>query len=173
MAGEMLCPDCGGVVGATETTDVGPPCTCFSSSSSDTAVDMPSPADQVAPAGSKICVVCGKDVTGHRRLKDSRGYICYSCAKEEQRRERGGRVRCKGCGKLVLPAALNDYAGIMLCNECFAERKRVQKQEIKRIGIGHVQTSHERKRLYMMLGFAGFLLLIIILNKLNLLPHFF
>src|SRR5436309_2393163 len=71
MAGELLCPDCGGVVGATETTEAGPPCTCFTSSSSDTAVDMPSPAGEKQEA--KICVLCGKDVTGHRRLKDSRG----------------------------------------------------------------------------------------------------
>jgi hypothetical protein len=134
---------------------------------------MPSPAEQAAPAGSKICVVCGKDVTGHRRLKDSRGYICYSCAKEEQRRERGGRVRCKGCGKLVLPAALNDNAGVMLCNQCLSERKKVQKQEIKRIGIGNVHAAHERKRLYILVLVMVLLGMVIILNKLHLLPHFF
>src|SRR6266436_5989471 len=107
MAGELMCPECGGVVGETEVTDAGPPCTCFSSNSSDTAVDMPSPAG--AASQPKICVLCGKDVSGHRRLKDSRGYVCYNCAKEEQRQERGGRVRCRSCGRLVKEEALNDY----------------------------------------------------------------
>jgi hypothetical protein len=171
MAGELLCPDCGGVVGATETTDAGPPCTCFASDSSDTAVDMPSPANEVrAP---KICVVCGKDVTGHRRLKDSRGYICYSCAKEEQKRERGGRVRCRSCAKLVPEDALNEYEGTKICNKCYAERLKLQKQEIKRIGLAGAHDRHEKRRLYAMLAVAGFLLLIILLNKVGLLPHWF
>ena len=172
MAGELLCPDCGGVVGATETTDAGPPCTCFTSdSSSDTAVDMPSPAGEKPPA--KLCVICGKDVTGHRRLKDSRGYICYSCAKEEQKRERGGRVRCHSCGKLVPEEALNEYEGTRICNKCNAERIKMQKQEIKRIGIVGAHDRHEKRNLYILLGIAAFLFLVIILNRLGVLPHLF
>src|ERR1700722_18346956 len=70
MANEMICPDCGGVVGASETTAAGPPCTCFTNpAATETAVDVPSPKE-------KICALCGKDVSGHRRVKDSRGYIC-------------------------------------------------------------------------------------------------
>lgn len=170
MAGELLCPDCGGVVGATETSDAGPPCSCFTSTtSSDTAVDMPSPAGERQP---KICVVCGKDVTGHRRLKDSRGYVCYSCAKEEQKKERGGRVRCRACGRLVPEEALNDYEGIKLCNKCHAERLRVQKQEIKRIGITGAHERHEKRRLYSMLAVAVLLILIIVLSRAGVLPKF-
>jgi hypothetical protein len=141
-------------------------------SSSDTAVDMPSPAGEKA-AAPKLCVVCGKDVTGHRRLKDSRGYICYHCAKAEQKRERGGRVRCRECGKLVPEEALNDYQGLKICNKCHAERLKLQKAEIKRIGIASTHERHEKKNLYVLLGIAGFLLLIIVLNKLGVLPHLF
>jgi hypothetical protein len=172
MAGELMCPECGGVVGATETTEAGQPCSCFTNSS-DTAVDMPSPAGVSAPSKPKICVVCGKDVAGHRRLKDSRGYVCYSCAKEEQRQERGGRVRCRSCGRLVKEETLNDYEGTRMCNRCYSERIKLQKQEIKRAGIVHVQTKHERTTLYRLLIVACILLIIAILNHFNLLPHMF
>lgn len=172
MAGELFCPDCGGVVGATETTDAGAPCSCFTSgTSADTAVDMLSPANE--PSGSaKLCVICGKDVSGHRRLKDSRGYVCYSCAKKEQKEERGGRVRCRGCGRLVPEESLNDYDGMKICDKCHAERLRLQKQEIKRIGITGAHERHERGRLYIMLAIAGSLLLIIVLSRMGLLPKF-
>jgi DNA-directed RNA polymerase subunit RPC12/RpoP len=134
---------------------------------------MPSPAGVAAPPEPKICVVCGKDVSGHRRLKDSRGYVCYSCAKEEQRQERGGRVRCRGCGRLVKEETLNDYEGAQICHRCYAERQKLQKQEIKRLGLANVHTEHERRRLYSLLLVAGVLLLIIILNKFGILPKFF
>src|SRR5258706_37711 len=138
----MLLPDWGGVVGAPEPPAAGPPSPSFPSpaadpSKSDTAVDFPSPASQ--PQEPKLCVVCGKDVAGHRRLKDSRGYICYDCAKKEQRRERGDRVRCQSCGRMAKASALNNYEGSQICNACLAERKALQKQQIQRIGIvcGH------------------------------------
>jgi hypothetical protein len=171
MAGELLCPDCGGVVGATETTEAGPPCTCFTSSGSksDTAVDLPSPVVEKP----KICVVCGKDVTGHRRVKDSRGYLCYDCAKQEQRQERGDRVRCRSCTRMVKESALHDYEGTKICDHCLAERNALQKQQIKRLGIAHVHERHEKTRLYVLLAIAAFLLLIILLNKLGLLPRLF
>lgn len=171
MAGELLCPDCGGVLGATETTEAGPPCTCFASpgAKSDTAVDVPAPVAQKP----KICVICGKDVAGHRRLKDSRGYLCYECAKQEQRQERGDRVRCRSCGRLVKEASLTDYEGTKICEHCLAERTTLQKQQIKRLGITGVHQRYEKTRLYVLLGVAGFLLLIILLNQLHWLPRLF
>src|SRR5258708_829038 len=62
MAGEILCPDCGGVVGATETTSAGPPCSCFiTNSKSETAIDMPSPA---GPGVPKLRGICGNGGCG-------------------------------------------------------------------------------------------------------------
>jgi hypothetical protein len=173
MAGELICPDCGGVVGATTTTDAGPPCRCFTapsgdSSKSDTAVDV-----AVSAAPPKLCVKCGTDVTGKKRLKDSRGYICYECAKAEQREERGDRTRCKGCGRMVKVSALNNYDGLMICNTCLAERKTIHREQLKRTGIVGVQSRDEKSRVYKLLAVLAFLALIIILQRLHLLPRLF
>src|SRR4051794_15533683 len=82
----VRCPDCGGIVGATEATDEGRPCTCFTQPDHRTDDDshgtdvMPS---QGAASPQKFCRVCGKDLTGKKRLKDSLGYWCPECAKED------------------------------------------------------------------------------------------
>ncbi len=166
---KILCPDCGGVVGATETTEDGPPCSCFSNVSRvDTAVAMPSPALQP----EKHCVICGRDVAGHRRIKDSRGYICYNCAKEERRREIGDRVRCSVCGRLVKQSVAIDYETTKMCPQCHQERLKLQKGQIKRAGITAAHSQHERKRLYLLLAVGGALLLVIILNHFHLLRIF-
>src|SRR4051812_10898161 len=105
MAVDLICPDCGGIIGATDTDAEGRgPCTCLRDNgrvngssndlSSDT-VSIPVPPAAQTPANplissdsatatsesaAKFCIKCGKDVTGHRRVKDSRGYMCYACA---------------------------------------------------------------------------------------------
>src|SRR5688572_32812467 len=99
MSKHLLCPDCGGIIGATEATEEGHPCECFGGGSdggglslSDTdRIDSPvSAAERAAAAAvSKICITCGKDTSGHRRIKDSRGYQCYPFAKAERRKEVG------------------------------------------------------------------------------------
>jgi len=167
MGNEMICPDCGGVVGASQTTAAGPPCTCFTNpAATETAVDIPSPQE-------KVCALCGKDVTGHRRVKDSRGYICYECAKDEQRRERGDRVRCGVCGRLVKESVLMDYHDAKMCPQCHAEKVAMAKQQLKRIGVAGAYSREEKRRLYIVAAIAAALLLIILLSHLHLLPHIF
>jgi hypothetical protein len=167
MANEMICPDCGGVVGASETTAAGPPCTCFTNTAAtETTVDFPSPQE-------KICALCGKDVTGHRRVKDSRGYICYECAKDEQRRERGDRINCASCGRPVKESVLMEYDGTKMCPQCHAERVALAKQQLKRIGISSAYSREEKRRLYMLAIAAGVLLLIMILAHFRILQRIF
>src|SRR5687768_9421373 len=79
----VVCPDCGGVIGG---DDGGGrrACTCVLAGASkhDTVrIEVPLPAD--VNEKRKVCLVCGKDVAGHRRVKDSRGYMCYQCARDE------------------------------------------------------------------------------------------
>src|SRR2546421_7102617 len=69
-ASVIHCPDCGGVVGATQTTEAGPPCTCFgipgaldALGNGAESVSDPS-GTQVLDApknGPKVCCKCGKD----------------------------------------------------------------------------------------------------------------
>src|SRR5437868_4615709 len=94
------CPDCGGVVGATSASDAGPPCTCFGAAGEVTSArGLESPGgdnglNHLDPSGThvlespqaaqKVCWKCGRDLTGHRRFKDSFGYWCIDCHKADQ-----------------------------------------------------------------------------------------
>jgi DNA-directed RNA polymerase subunit RPC12/RpoP len=170
---ELICPDCGGVVGATETTEAGPPCKCFTAppvheavgdavdhagnplgdptDQSETVADAPSlPVEQVAPA--KICRICKKDVSGEKRVKDRLGYYCLPCAKEEEKKEHQGRVRCRACGRLVKEENLILYEGTKMCSTCHKERIDLQKAEIKRMGFKAARTRAEIQKMYGMIA---------------------
>ncbi len=162
----MVCPDCGGVVGATETTEAGPPCKCFvadtstgAAGKSDTVADVPSPAE-VPPA--KVCRICGKDVTGQKRVRDTLGYFCYECAVEQEKKETQGRVRCKVCGKLTNPENISNLDGTKMCHRCVRERDELKKQQIKRMGFKGARTREELRRIYGMVAMIVVLLIIII-----------
>jgi DNA-directed RNA polymerase subunit RPC12/RpoP len=148
MIGELMCPECGGVVGATETTEAGPPCRCFTASNdaSDTITDAPPPVDE-APV-VKVCRVCGKNLTGHKRVKDSQGYWCMDCVKEDEKKLHGGRIRCKVCGHLTKEENLLPYEGTKMCPRCRQERQDIKKQEIKRMGFKAARTRAEVQQIY-------------------------
>jgi DNA-directed RNA polymerase subunit RPC12/RpoP len=162
MVGEILCPDCGGVVGATETTEDGDPCRCFvGKPADDTQVDAPTP-EPVAPADRpKICRVCGKDVSGQKRAKDHTGYYCYDCHKAEEKRENYGRVRCQVCGHLVKEESLADYEGTRMCPTCLGERTELKKQQIQRLGFVGARNRNELRQIYVLLIILAVLAVII------------
>src|SRR5580700_1127770 len=134
MSTELICPDCGGIIGA-EASDAGRACTCFATSATATADVPTTPAPiEIAPAEdassdtvverveespkAKVCCQCGKDLTGHRRLRDSRGYWCYACHKLDKEANKPKGVACAGCGRIVPEAALGDYEGQQMCGPC-------------------------------------------------------
>ena len=182
MIGELVCPDCGGVVGATEVTEAGPPCTCFTRRSpamsgtlSGTVVDgVDATGDDVfdaAPAPPvvlKVCRLCGKDLNGHRRVREHGGqsYLCVACAKEDEKREHYGRVRCRVCGKLTLEEKLTDYEGTMMCPHCHEQRTLMRRQEIKRIGFSGASTREELRHVYILLMIAAGLTVVILIGVL-------
>jgi hypothetical protein len=172
MIGEMLCPDCGGVVGATETTEAGAPCRCFTQTpgKSDTLVSETMVAETLQPAEapvSKICRICGKDVSHEKRVKDNQGYYCYPCAKEEDKKDHQGRVRCKVCGKLTREEHISEYDGKKMCHRCQAERNALKKQQIKRIGFKSARTREELRRIYIMAAVLAVLLLVMLYGALK------
>src|ERR1041384_7680768 len=78
----LICQDCGGVRGATETTEAGAPCRC--------SHQTPSSTIYGAAPGVKICCICGADVAGKQRMKDREGrYFCYDCGVEDSKRKHG------------------------------------------------------------------------------------
>jgi hypothetical protein len=171
MIGELLCPDCGGVVGATETTEAGPPCKCFTpeaTKADSTVMDEPPPVD--VPV-AKICRICGKDVAGQKRVRDPLGYYCYECAKEEEKKEHQGRIRCKVCGHLTKEENIQSYEGTKMCHRCRAERLDMQKQQIKRLGVKSARTRAEWQRIYGMVAMLVVLLLIMAYGAMKMIHH--
>ena len=131
----VICPDCGGIIGGTKVTDEGHPCTCYAAGSVFEPSEVnPPDAESAAGAGEveKVCIVCGKDVRGHRRVKDSRGYTCYACAKEQRRQELGDTVRCPACDRRVRETTLTNYEGMRICSRCIDERRNLQRAGRKR-----------------------------------------
>jgi hypothetical protein len=173
MVGELLCPDCGGVVGATETTEAGPPCKCFVAdpADKDRHETISDAAPPVEPAVTKICRLCGADVAGKKRVRDHLGYYCYECAKAQEEKDRGGRVPCRVCGKLTKKEALTDYEGTMMCPRCHQERIDAVKQQIKRIGFKGARTREEIRRMNQLLVVLGILLVIMLYGAWHMFHH--
>lgn len=171
MATVIHCPECGGIIGATEITDAGRPCICFNEDKFDNAdassEDSKSDTSMLGEAQpKKVCCQCGKDLRGHRRLKDERGYWCVNCHKEDERVNGPLRVRCAGCSRKVPPNTLEDYDGIKLCLLCRKERLEVAKQKRRFSKVGDkYYKSQDLKRLMIMLGVVVLLLVIIYLGR--------
>lgn len=154
MAVDLICPDCGGVIGATGPDAEGrSPCRCVKldqngrEDPSDTvSIPSPSQTSQASRTAEKICVICGKNVAGHRRVRDSRGYLCYECAKAEIRQEREGKIPCAECGRYVKEAGLVQYGDIRICRKCYQDHKEASKKVIKKVSTHHYQL-HEKRRL--------------------------
>lgn len=179
MAVDLICPDCGGVIGATEIDSEGrAPCTCVreteSPSSRDSSSDTVSiPAQREAersstiqaeePSPAKLCIRCGKDVTGHRRVKDSRGYMCYACSKEEMQEEKAGTIPCGACKRRVKEAGLYEYKGRRICKICLDHEKEIDRKN-RKVSTKHLD-EHE-KRNVMILGAVFAVLALIILTQL-------
>jgi DNA-directed RNA polymerase subunit RPC12/RpoP len=144
------------------------PCTCVkyepTTNQSDT-VSMPAPPQEstgAAAGPAKVCMACGKNLAGHRRVKDSRGYLCYDCAKSEIQTERDGTVTCAECGKRLKPDGLVPYEGIKICKKCFNDHKERQKFEKKVATSGYQE--QEKKSLIILSIVFGILGVIILLK---------
>ncbi len=106
----------------------------------------------------KICRSCGKNLKGHRRYKDSRGYICVACDRDDKAR----RVPCAECGKPTLPESLRPFGPVSICVRCYADHEADPKLRARR----RVSTRHfdlyERRNVLMVAGVALVLLLLIL-----------
>jgi hypothetical protein len=186
MPTELICPDCGGIIGGDD-DDPRPKCTCSSGlSMDDTEVEAQPPPvvaaeaapPPAAPAGpKKICCICGKDVTHAKRAKDARGYWCYDCHRADKESKRDGgkpRARCPECGRMVPADSILNYHGHTLCAKCRSEQEDLpnhQKLKFKRkVGDDPSHKEAEKRRIMIWGGLVVILLLLALLAKLHFLP---
>ena len=189
MAQEIFCPNCGGLIFSSDPDAMDmQPCTCATqaapkaSSSASIATQKAEStstsearvgarvSEPAAPVEEKICVKCGKDVNGHRRLKDDDGnYWCYACAKADDKKKRAqteaARSKCALCGEEVAITNLIAMDGRFVCPRCVREQRELEKKTENRIGrINSAYKGQDWKRLGPMLGALGVCALIIILR---------
>jgi hypothetical protein len=171
MPDEVICPDCGGVIGAAPGADV-KVCTCHApdyhpDEKLARAVEVQVAREQASmPTVEKLCRVCGKNLAGHRRLKDKHGYICPACAQDEKDAEAAGLVSCGECGRKLKPAGLLDYHGTMICKRCFTDHQELSKFKAPPPKL-ELHDQQEKKRLYILLAIAGVLGVIVLLSALG------
>jgi hypothetical protein len=173
MPADIICPDCGGIIGA-DPTDLRRACNCLAEKAELTTTDLAEPSSsgdtfvertEETPK-QKVCCQCGKDLNGKRRLRDSRGYWCYACHKLDKEANKPKGVACSDCGRIVPEAALSEYEGLKLCAACRAERKKLEREQRRLSPVK--TTAHDamdRKRLFWILAFVAFLILILALRK--------
>lgn len=78
----------------------------------------------------KICCHCGKDVSGHTRFKDSRGYWCKECHKQDQAAR--DEDKCDSCGRTFPSKRLIDIDGHKYCATCDKERQKKMMDNLRR-----------------------------------------
>ncbi len=177
MVDELICPDCGGVVGATERTEAGLPCRCFTASSASISGGTMSGGEAAAAEGGssvvtearpKLCRLCGTDLTGRKRYKDGQGYYCADCNREQTKQEHQGRVRCRACGRLVKEESLTDYQGTKMCPTCTGEQNDLKKQRIAKIGFKGARSREELRQailvVYVLIGLVAVILIGLLIN---------
>lgn len=111
----------------------------------------------------KKCRLCGKDLKGHRRFKDERGYLCKDCEREDRIR----RIPCAECGKAVPPEALRPWGPISICARCWADHQNDPKLRIKRKVSTKKFEMVERQNVLIIAAVAALLLLIILIAQLS------
>jgi len=168
------CPTCGGLIGATTATSAGYPCTCFDSSAdtvdepADLLLSPASPAKAKSPSGTvKRCHKCGKDISGHRRFKDSLGYWCKDCHRLDKAQNTVAEARCPDCGRMRPLDKLYMHDDHQICASCLKVRKSEADRAAHRAIAEQAHKSHERRGLYILLIVAGLLVLIVLFQHMR------
>ncbi|MDB5328423.1 MAG: hypothetical protein JWM57_3992 [Phycisphaerales bacterium] len=113
--------------------------------------------------GEKICRSCGKDLKGHRRLKDSRGYICVKCAEAENAASDDPTlIPCPECGRKLRSEGITTYNGSVMCKRCAAEMKELKKYKAPPPGAA-IHAEAQKQSVVRLVVFGGVLLVIIAL----------
>ena len=116
---------------------------------------------------SKICHVCGTDVSRKLRQKDDKGrYYCIPCANSgdgklnPEIKERKGKVQCPDCGKFLPKPAMTDFEGTAVCEPCRQVRMTEREKALERreqAARGGEEERKQQSRLLILLLVAGLL----------------
>lgn len=178
---EVVCPDCGKIIAPEGAIENNRRCRCaendFAPSASGTSLDPVSAAEAAdaavaaaasAPAVEKKCFVCGKDLSGRKRLKDHLGrYWCRECARADARaKKREEDLRCPDCGRVFPADRLVYFQVTRVCKSCYREREKALERKLAKSGIEKGQKRAEWTKIKVMALIAVGLLVLATVAKL-------
>lgn len=111
---------------------------------------------------AKNCCICGVDVHGRMRYKDSGGrYWCPACNEKDQMSRQP--ATCPDCNAAMTRADLVEFKGTAVCPPCWEKRRAAARREEARIRAieEEVREQEERKKRLKMIA-MGFVVLIVI-----------
>lgn len=111
----------------------------------------------------KRCRVCGKDLNGHRRIRDGDAYICPVCDQLEREGQAPDGVPCAECGRKLHPGALRKWGDIKLCPRCHTEHQEQPSKKVRKVD-GRAWDDVQRQQIVIYGAVAGVLLLFMILG---------
>lgn len=157
METDITCPDCGKIIAPPGQVPESNRCQCAASPSAAT----PEPEELEAPKATKTCYVCGRNLHGVKRVKDSRGrYWCKECADADERaKKRQEELRCPDCGRVFPEHKLVYFQTDRVCSTCFRDRERKLERKVAKHGAIRVQKQHEYRSLIWMAAIAGAVLI--------------
>ncbi len=117
-------------------------------------------------SGVKLCRVCGKDLAGHRRVKDSLGYICVACVKAEKKHETAGTVPCAECKRRLKPSGLVPWRNTMICRSCLKDHEEINRFKTPPPSLAN-HDAYQRYRLLILLGVLVVLAVIMVLSQMG------
>ena len=154
---EITCPDCGKVIAPAGQVEERRRCLCAEERERGRAVPSAVSGAPLQPqmetaTQSKTCYVCGKDLTGRKRLKDHRGrYWCAECAAADDRlKQRENELRCPDCGRVFPDHKLMYFQADRVCHSCFKEREKRLERKIAKATGNKVQKAAEINKLMWM-----------------------
>lgn len=93
---------------------------------------------------AKLCCMCGVDLHGKKRYKDSDGrYWCDGCNEADIKRRQP--ATCPDCGKEMTFGDLIEFKGTPVCQACWDKRRQSAKREDARLRAVEEAAEAERQ----------------------------
>jgi hypothetical protein len=110
------------------------------------------------PKQPKFCIICNKDITSRRRMKDRQGrYFCYECGiADNKRKEQTESYPCTTCRRPFTKDKMVERDGTFFCKRCYGVKLlEFQEEEQKKVtdaAMGDEAKKKKRKKLYLIVA---------------------
>ena len=106
----------------------------------------------VASSAIKACCMCGTDLHGRMRYKDSAGrYWCPNCNEKDQKSKQP--AACPDCNATFTRADLIEFKGTAVCHPCWERRRMAARREEARLRAveEEIREDEEKKKRWIMI----------------------